>query len=55
MVDRVAAECMNNGTYVNSWINCLIIAPPLIVKKEEIDQGVAAIGNALALADKQVS
>jgi taurine--2-oxoglutarate transaminase len=55
MVDKVAAECMNNGVYVNSWINCLIIAPPLIVKKEELDQGVAAIDKALALADKQIS
>jgi taurine--2-oxoglutarate transaminase len=55
IVDRVAAECMKNGVYVNSWINCLIIAPPLIIKKEEIDQGITAIDTALNAADKQIS
>ena len=55
MADRIVAECMNNEVYVNSWINCLIIVPPLIVKKEELDQGITAIDRALTLADKELS
>jgi taurine--2-oxoglutarate transaminase len=55
MVDRVAGECMKNGTYLMSWLNCLIIAPPLIVTPEEIDKGVDTIDKALAIADKEVT
>jgi taurine--2-oxoglutarate transaminase len=55
VADRVAAECMKNGTFLNSWINCLIIAPPLIVKREEIDQGISALDSALQVADKETS
>jgi len=54
-VDRVAAECMKNGTYVMSWLNYLIIAPPLIVTTEEIDKGVDALDKALVAADKEVT
>jgi len=54
MVDRVANECMNNGVFVSTWINYLIIAPPLIVKKEEIDQGVEALDKSLSIADKEI-
>ena len=31
-----------------------VIAPPLIITKEEIDRGVAALDEALALADAEV-
>ena len=54
MVDRVAGEMLKNGTYVMSWLNCLIIAPPLIVTPEEIDQGIATLDKGLAIADKEV-
>jgi len=53
VVDRVAGECMKNGTYVVSWITNLIIAPPLIIEREEIDQGVNALDKALGLADQE--
>jgi len=52
--DGVAAECMKNGTYVMSWLNYMIIAPPLIVTPEEIDKGVAALDKGLTVADKEV-
>jgi taurine--2-oxoglutarate transaminase len=55
VADRVAAECMKNGTYVMSWLNCLILAPPLIVTPEEIDQGIDALDKGLAVADKEVT
>jgi taurine--2-oxoglutarate transaminase len=54
MVDRVANECMNNGVFVSTWINYLTIAPPLIVKKEEIDQGIEALDKSLSVADKEI-
>jgi taurine--2-oxoglutarate transaminase len=53
LTDRVAAECMKNGVYISSWINCLIIAPPLIISKEDIDKGVSAIDKSLRVADQE--
>ncbi|MCI0413750.1 aspartate aminotransferase family protein [bacterium] len=47
VVDRIAAEMLKNGVYIQAWVNHFIIAPPLIITREEIDQGVAALDAAL--------
>src|SRR5262249_41391240 len=54
IADRVAAEMMKLGVAVLPWISHVIIAPPLIIKKEEIDLGVDALDRALAIADQCV-
>lgn len=54
VVDRVAGEMMKQGVFVQAWVSHLVIAPPLIVSKEEIDQGIAALDKALALADAEI-
>jgi len=51
VVDDVARECMKRKVYLMTWINNIILAPPLIVQKEEIDDGVEALDQALAAAD----
>jgi 4-aminobutyrate aminotransferase-like enzyme len=38
-----------------SWLNYLIVAPPLIVTPEEIDKGVGALDKGLVVADKEVT
>jgi taurine--2-oxoglutarate transaminase len=55
VADGVAAECMKRGTFINSWINYLIIAPPLIIKREEIDQGTTALDTTLGVADTMIT
>lgn len=54
LVDQIAAEMMKNGVAVNAWISHFVIAPPLIIERGEIDEGVAALDAALHLADEQV-
>ncbi len=54
VADAVAAEMMRRGVYVLSWVSHLVIAPPLIVTREEIDRGVDALDAALGIADAQV-
>jgi taurine--2-oxoglutarate transaminase len=54
LVDQVAAAMMRNGVAINSWLSHFVIAPPLIIEREQIDAGVAALDEALALADAQV-
>ena len=55
LVDQIAAEMMKNGVAVNAWISHFVIAPPLIIERGEIDEGVAALDAALRIADEQAS
>jgi len=55
LVDRVAARMMGNGVYLQSWLSHFVIAPPLIITKEEIDNAVAVFDEALGIADKEVN
>lgn len=55
LVDKVAGHAMNSGVYIQAWMSHFVIAPPLIVSKEEIDRGVSALDEALSLADAEVS
>ena len=54
LVDKVAAHAMSNGVYIQAWMSHFVIAPPLIISKEEIDRGVGALDGALNLADAEV-
>lgn len=54
VVDKVAAEMMNQGVAVQAWISHFVIAPPLIVEKSDIDFAVSVLDQALALADAHV-
>jgi taurine---2-oxoglutarate transaminase len=53
VVDRVAAEMMNRGVFIQAWISHLVIAPPLIVTREEVDAGIVALDAALSIADRE--
>ena len=45
---------MGNGVYMQAWMSHFVIAPPLIITKEEIDRAVAAFDEALSIADSEV-
>ena len=53
LVDKVSARMMGNGVFLQSWLSHFVFAPPLIVKKEDIDQGIAVFDEALSLADAE--
>ena len=55
IVNDIMARMMQDGVYMMGWISHLILAPPLIITKEEIDQGIAALDKALVIADEQVT
>ena len=42
------------GVTVLSWVSHLVIAPPLIITEEQLDEGLAALDAALDLADAKV-
>jgi taurine---2-oxoglutarate transaminase len=54
VVDRIAARMLTNGVYIQSWMSHFVIAPPLIITEKELDQGVAALDEALSIADQEI-
>lgn len=51
LVDKVAGEMMKKGVFIQAWVNHFVIAPPLIITKDEIEQGLAALDESLRIAD----
>ena len=54
IVDQIAAKMMADGVAQQSWISHFVIAPPLIVTKEEIDFGIDVLDRHLGIADALV-
>jgi taurine--2-oxoglutarate transaminase len=54
VVDRIAAEMMKNGVFIQSWLSHFVIAPPLVITEGELDKGVQALDAALTIADQEV-
>jgi taurine--2-oxoglutarate transaminase len=54
LVDKVAAEMMKNGVFIQAWVSHFVIAPPLIISEKEIDEGIRVMDEALAVADEAV-
>src|SRR5271163_1216465 len=55
VTEKVAAEMMKRGVSIQAWISHFVIAPPLIIEKSEIDFGVDALDESLAVADEFVA
>jgi taurine--2-oxoglutarate transaminase len=54
VVDQIASKMMAQGVSIQSWVSHFVIAPPLIVTKEELDLGIAALDEHLSIADALV-
>ena len=53
VMNKVAATIKDLGMYTFVRWNFIFVAPPLCVTKEQIDQGLAIISEAIAIADKE--
>ncbi|MFB6355858.1 MAG: aspartate aminotransferase family protein [bacterium] len=53
MIGEVSAKCHELGAHLIGMINTLIIAPPLVISREEIDEGVDILDEALEVADAE--
>jgi len=51
VVDQVAAKMMADGVAQQSWVSHFVIAPPLIVTREELDFGIDVLDRHLGIAD----
>jgi taurine--2-oxoglutarate transaminase len=53
LVDQIAAKCVADGMTIQSWVSHFVVAPPLIVTKDQIDFGVSLLDKHLTMADEQ--
>ncbi len=53
MTGKIAAEAMKNGLYMAAWYDTLVIAPPLIITEEQIDEALAILDKALEVGDRE--
>ena len=53
VMNDVAAKIRELGMYTFVRWNYIFIAPPLCVTKEQVDEGLAIISQAIAIADKE--
>ena len=47
VVDQIAAKMMADGVAQQAWVSHFVIAPPLIVTKEELDLGHRRAGSSI--------
>jgi taurine--2-oxoglutarate transaminase len=53
LVDQIAAKMLADGVIIQAWVSHFVIAPPLIVTREELDKGIAVLDKYLSIADEQ--
>ena len=54
VMNKVAAKIKELGMYTFVRWSYIFIAPPLIVTKEQIDEGLEIISQALEIADENI-
>jgi taurine--2-oxoglutarate transaminase len=55
IMNKVVGKIRELGMFTYTKWNFIFIAPPLIAKKEEIDEGLDIISKALSVADEYCS
>jgi taurine--2-oxoglutarate transaminase len=53
MTGRVAADAMQRGVYISPWYDSLVIAPPLIITENQVDEALSALDKSLEIADQE--
>jgi taurine---2-oxoglutarate transaminase len=51
-VARLAKAALERGLYLMTHWNVIMVVPPLTITREEIDEGIAILDEALAIADE---
>jgi len=52
-VDKITSYMMERGVYIFGGASWLVISPPLIINKEEIDKGLNVLDDALQISDQE--
>jgi taurine--2-oxoglutarate transaminase len=53
MTAQIAGDAMKQGLYMAAWYDTLVIAPPLIITEDQIDEAMDILDKALKIGDEQ--
>jgi taurine--2-oxoglutarate transaminase len=53
MTAQIAGDAMKQGLYMAAWYDTLVIAPPLIITENQIDEGLDILDRSLKIGDQQ--
>ncbi len=53
MTAKIAGDAMQKGLYMAPWYDTLVIAPPLIITEEQIDEAVEILDKSLQVGDQE--
>jgi taurine---2-oxoglutarate transaminase len=53
-VSRLAKAALERGLYLMTHWNMIMVVPPLTITRDEVDEGIAILDEALAIADEYV-
>jgi taurine---2-oxoglutarate transaminase len=53
MTAQMAGDAMKQGLYLAPWYDTLVIAPPLIITEDQIDEAVDILDRSLKIGDQQ--
>jgi taurine--2-oxoglutarate transaminase len=54
LTDKIASEALKLGLYIHNWYDHFTVAPPLIITREEVEEGIEIFDDVLKIADKEV-
>ncbi|MFO7742667.1 MAG: aspartate aminotransferase family protein [Anaerolineae bacterium] len=54
MTDQVSKAALDRGLYIHNWYDHFTVSPPLIITKEEVDEGFEILDEVLKIADREV-
>ena len=54
MTQRLTDALLDRGLYTRVALDCICLAPPLVIQEDEIDRIVAIIGETVAGADEDI-
>ncbi len=52
LVDQIAGKMLAEGVIMQAWVSHFVVAPPLIVEKDEIERGIGMLDKYLHMADE---
>jgi adenosylmethionine-8-amino-7-oxononanoate aminotransferase len=53
MAAKIAGVAMANGLWMVSWYDSLMIAPPLIITEQQIDEALEILEKSLDIGDRE--
>jgi taurine--2-oxoglutarate transaminase len=55
MIGKLSGEMMKRGVFLSGWYSHFIVAPPLVITEEEVDEGLGVLDQVLGMADGEAA